>query len=76
MGFAIEIALAFSSPDYEGGALLLFFLVLMAVLAPKVGYRWFDCFFLLIPLYNIFFIFRIAYRLAYLPNRDWTERVK
>ncbi len=74
VGFIIEFSLAYSSEDYEGGALLLFFLILIAISAPRVGYRWFDCFFATIPFYNIFFIFRIAYRLAYLPNRDWTER--
>lgn len=74
VGFILEFSLLSGSADYQGGALLPFFLVLLAIAAPKVGYRWFDCFFALIPLYNIFFIFRIAHRLAYLPNKDWVER--
>jgi hypothetical protein len=43
-------------------------------MAPKVGYRWFDCFFAAIPFYGIFFIFRIANRVAFLPEIDWSQR--
>ena len=74
VGFVIELFMAFNSPDYGGGILIPYFLVLIAISAPKVGYRWFDCFFALIPVYNVFFLFRIAYRLAFLPNKDWAER--
>ena len=70
----VDLAVASSSPDYQGGVTLLVILTFLGVLAPKVGYRWFDCFFALIPFYGIFFIFRIAHRLAYLPERDWSER--
>lgn len=71
----IEIAVAFSSTNYEGGVTAVVILGLLAFLAPKVGYRWFDCFFAMIPFYGIFFIFRIAHRIAFLPERDWSERV-
>ncbi len=65
---------AAGSPDYQGGVTILVILVSLGLMAPKVGYRWFDCFFALIPFYGIFFIFRIAHRLAFLPQRDWSER--
>jgi hypothetical protein len=65
--------MASSSPDYQGGVTVLVILGFLAFLAPKVGYRWFDCLFAAIPFYGIFFIFRIAHRTAFLPNKDWTE---
>ena len=71
----VEIFAALSSTNYEGGVTGVVILGFLAFLAPKVGYRWFDCFFLLIPFYGIFFIFRIAHRIAFLPERDWSERV-
>jgi hypothetical protein len=70
----VDIAVASSSPEYQGGVTVLVILGFLALLAPKVGYRWFDCFFAAIPFYGIFFIFRIAHRLAHLPERDWAER--
>lgn len=63
-----------SSPTYEGGISIIVMLAFIGFMASKVGYRWFDCFFALIPFYGIFFIFRVAHRLAFLPNRDWAER--
>lgn len=72
--FVVEVFVALSSPDYQGGVTLIVILGLLAVMAPKVGYRWFDCFFAAIPLYGIFFIFRIAHRVAFLPGRDWADR--
>jgi hypothetical protein len=71
---AMELIMATSSPDYEGGMSVLIILTSLAIGATKVGYRWFDCFFALIPFYGVFFIFRIAYRLAFLPNVDWKLR--
>ena len=71
----IEIVVASSSTDYEGGLTALVILGFLAFFAPKVGYRWFDCFFAMIPFYGIFFIFRIAHRIAFLPERDWSERI-
>ena len=43
-----------------------------ALLLPKVSYRSIDALFVTIPIYNVYFMFKIAHRLAYLPNRDWT----
>lgn len=72
--FAVDVIVASGSPDYEGGVTVLVLLGFLAFLAPKVGYRWFDCLFVAIPFYGIFFIFRIAYRISYVPERDWAER--
>lgn len=69
-----ELIVASAVPDSEGGITLLVLLVLLGFMSTKVGYRWFDCFFALIPFYGIFFLFRIAYRVASLPARDWTDR--
>lgn len=66
-----DLIVASGSPDYQGGITVFVILGSLAYLAPKVGYRWFDCFFALIPIYGIFFIFRIANRIAFLPNKDW-----
>ena len=71
----VDLIVASGSPDYQGGMTVLVLLGFLALTAPKVGYRWFDCFFAAIPIYGIFFIFRIAHRLAFLPERDWSERV-
>ena len=73
--FTIDIFVASGSPDYQGGMTVLVVLGFLAFFAPKVGYRWFDCFFAVIPFYGIFFIFRVAHRIALLPERDWSERV-
>lgn len=70
----METIMASSSAEYQGGISVLVILGCMGLLAPKVGYRWFDCFFAAIPFYGIFFIFRIAHRVAFLPNKDWKER--
>ena len=70
-----EVIMVTASPEYEGGVSVLVILGLLALIAPKVGYRWFDCFFAAIPFYGIYFIFRLAYRVAILPERDLSERV-
>ena len=70
----LEVVMATSSSDYQGGISFVVIMALLGFMAPKVGYRWFDCFFAAIPFYGVFFIFRIAYRLAFLPERDWAER--
>ena len=67
----MELIMATSSPDYEGGIGALIIRGILAVLAPKVGYRWFDCLFAAIPFYGVFFIFRIAHRVSNLPTTDW-----
>jgi hypothetical protein len=69
-----ELTVASATPDSEGGITVLVLLSLLGLMSTKVGYRWFDCFFALIPFYGVFFIFRIAYRVANLPARDWTDR--
>ena len=74
--FVVDVIVASGSPDYQGGVTVLVLLGFLSFLAPKVGYRWFDCFFAAIPFYGIFFIFRIAHRIAFLPERDWSERVE
>lgn len=71
----LDFIVASGSPDYQGGMTVLVLLGSLAFLAPRVGYRWFDCFFAAIPFYGIFFIFRIAHRIAFLPERDWSERI-
>lgn len=70
----VDVVVALGSPDYQGGITAVVILGILAVLAPKVGYRWFDCFFAAIPIYGIFFIFRIARRVAHLPEVDWSQR--
>jgi len=70
----MEVIMALGSPDYQGGISVLVILGILGFLAPKVGYRWFDCFFAAIPIYGIFFIFRIANRIAFLPEIDWSQR--
>ena len=71
----VDVIVPSGSTDYQGGVTVLVLLGFLAFMAPKVGYRWFDCFFAAIPIYGLFFIFRIANRIAFLPNKDWTERV-
>ena len=70
----MEIVMAISSPSYQGGISVIVILTVLGFMAPKVGYRWFDCFFAAIPFYGIFFIFRIANRIAFLPEIGWSQR--
>ena len=70
----MELIMASSSPDYEGGISVIVILAILGFMAPKVGYRWFDCFIAAIPFYGIFFIFRIANRIAFLPEIGWSQR--
>jgi hypothetical protein len=74
VAMAMEIIMASSSPEYQGGISVIVILIFLGVMAPKVGYRWFDCFFAAIPIYGLFFIFRLAHRVANLPNVDWAQR--
>ena len=73
--FIAEVIMVTASQEYEGGLSVLVKLGLLAFMAPKVGYRWFDCFFAAIPFYGIFFIFKLAHRVALLPKRYWLENV-
>ena len=70
----LEVVMAISSPSYQGGISVIVILTVLGFMAPKVGYRWFDCFFAAIPFYGIFFIFRIANRIAFLPEIGWSQR--
>lgn len=70
----MEFVMATSSPDYEGGITLVVIFLFLAFMSPRVGYRWFDCLFAVIPIYGVIYIFRIAYRLAHLPQVDWSVR--
>jgi hypothetical protein len=45
-------------------------LAYFALLAVRVSYRWFDCFFLLIPFYGIVWAIKIAWRVVNLPRKD------
>jgi len=74
MAMIMELIMVYSSPDYQGGISIIVILAFLGFLAPKVGYRWFDCFFAAIPFYGIFFIFRIAHRVAILPEIGWSQR--
>jgi hypothetical protein len=47
---------------------------LLWFVTPLVSYRRRDALCGLIPFYNIWFVARIAWRLAYLPHRDWDPR--
>jgi len=70
----MELIMVFSSSEYQGGIAFIVILTILGFMAPKIGYRWFDCFFAMLPIYGIFFIFRIAYRFSFLPNVDWKLR--
>ena len=74
VAMVMELVVASSSPDYEGGIGVIVILAILGFLAPKVGYRWFDCFLAALPFYGIFFIFRIANRIAFLPEIGWSQR--
>lgn len=84
IGLSVDPSYYQTQAEYEQGVtkatdaitpfIVLSFLVLYAVLARKVSYRWFDTFFQLIPIYGISWPFRIAWRVAYLPHRDWSPR--
>jgi len=74
LALVVELIMVIGSSDYEGGMSLLVILISLGIAGSKVGYRWFDCFFAVIPFYGVFFIFRIAYRLANMPTVDWKLR--
>jgi hypothetical protein len=53
---------------------VLVLLVLGALVATRVSYRWFDAVLLLIPILGLFYLWRFAWRLSLLPYRDWSPR--
>jgi hypothetical protein len=71
----VVISGADSTGNSGSGAALIAMALYWGTLATKVGYRWFDFLFMVIPVYGIFWAFRIANRIAFLPNKDWTENV-
>ncbi|MFD2077553.1 Protein of unknown function [Actinopolymorpha cephalotaxi] len=60
--------------DSGSGLTALYVLVVYGALGRLVSYRRRDCFFVLIPFWNIFWTLRIAWRIAFLPCRDWKPR--
>jgi hypothetical protein len=70
---AVVISGADPSGDSGGGVALVTLCIYWGYLATKVGYRWFDFLFTLIPIYGVIWIFRIANRIAFLPNKDWED---
>jgi hypothetical protein len=53
---------------------VLVLLILGALVATRVSYRWFDALLLLIPVVGLFYLCRFAWRLSLLPYRDWSPR--
>jgi hypothetical protein len=53
---------------------LLVTFVLGALMAVRVSYRWFDAFLLLVPILGLFLLVKWAWRVAFLPYRDWPPR--
>jgi hypothetical protein len=70
---AYEAAISHASAALGWGVTLCM-LVAYAVAARKVSYRWFDVLFTFVPIYSIFWMIKIAYRVAYLPHKDWAPR--
>ncbi len=53
---------------------MLFILGVGALMASKVGYRWFDTFGLLVPILSVIWLVRWMWRFTSLPHRYWSER--
>jgi hypothetical protein len=51
-------------------------LVLGALAASRVSYRWRDGLLLLIPIVGLVYLCRFAWRLSFLPYRDWPPRAE
>lgn len=73
VSLVLNLVLASSSSSQSAiqGLATLAIFAYWAYLATKVGYRKRDALLGLIPFYGLFWICRIAYRVAYLPNNDW-----
>ena len=63
-----------TSPTVQSLVAIFSLIPIFGFLATKVGYRRKDGLFVLVPMYNVIWIMRIAYRIANLPNRGWRER--
>jgi hypothetical protein len=73
-GIALTGDLIPRSPDGTGllaPALAFGVFAMWAFLATRVDYRWFDALLLLVPIYSIFWVGRISWRITNLPYRDW-----
>jgi len=75
----------FSSPDRYNAAVsaeeneaqlfgILLIFVVVALVAPKVGYRLRDVGFMLVPIYSLVFLVRILWRAAHLSEAYWSTR--
>jgi len=69
---AAEVSRRLGAETWPSPALVLF--VLSALMARRVSYRWFDAFLVLIPIVGLVLLCRFAWRLAFLPYRDWPPR--
>ena len=76
ISFVASLALGGSDSAQQtaGGLTYIAMFAYWGFLATKVGYRWWDFLFGIIPFYGAFWVFRIAYRIAFLPNCDWSLR--
>jgi len=60
--------------DIAGPASFLPILALYAFLATRVSERWYYALWLCLPIANIYVSWKISWRVAYLPWRDWELR--
>ena len=67
-GFLVVVTLC-DSVDLAWALLLN--VVAVIVVAPHVGYRRVDAFMLLIPVWSLFIVAKLTWRLACLPRRYW-----
>lgn len=69
------IAAAGSTQDSSGTLLgSLFLVVVFGALATQVSFRKRDGWLILVPVYGVVWMIRIAWRVAFLPYRDWSPR--
>jgi hypothetical protein len=75
-GGLVALGLAFSTDVVRAGlatrVIVAFVaLALVALVCVRVGYRWFDSLFALVPVYGVFFQVKLLWRVAALPARYW-----
>jgi len=63
-----------ATEDSARGLSAVFILGFLMLALPRVGWRKRDAFLAFIPFYGLYTILMTCWRLAYLPNRDWTLR--
>lgn len=73
VSFLVALAAAYSgaTDDTIDGLSALTTLAVWGYLLSRVDYRVRDLFLLVIPFYGIFLMFRVGWRIAHLPNKDW-----